>query len=256
MVFLAVSWVTGSAGRQTQLAAHDLGPGDGQPQQLAAVRRVKGQKAASAGDGDGVDDQTTAGAQPTPARSSKPRGTAPSADENRVGRARRPGSARAPRRARTSSSGTPSRAALARSVPPASASRSMATAPHATARPQPLDGDAPGTGADVPEQLAVQRRQCRQGHGADLRLGQLAVMLVGLVRQAGHDGQHRVRRSATARSPEVQVGEALTAQVGGGSLDHPLGRPGQLLQDPDPAAAVAASSTRQRAISPGPTRRR
>ena len=44
--------------------------------------------------------------------------------------------------------------------------------------------DRAGAGADVPQQLAPARREGRQRDGADLALGDLAVMLEQRVRQA------------------------------------------------------------------------
>ena len=51
--------------------------------------------------------------------------------------------------------------------------------------PRPLDGDRPGAGADVPEQLAGTGREAGQGRGAEVPLGQLAVVLERVVGQPG-----------------------------------------------------------------------
>ena len=55
--------------------------------------------------------------------------------------------------------------------------------------------DRAGAGADVPEQLAAAWRERRQRDGADLALGELAVVLEEAVRQAGDE-----RDDACARS--------------------------------------------------------
>src|SRR6185312_9121073 len=58
----------------------------------------------------------------------------------------------------------------------------------------PLDSDAPGARADVPEQLARHGPERGQSNGANLVLGDLPVLLEGAVRQArGAGQQHRVR---------------------------------------------------------------
>jgi hypothetical protein len=52
-------------------------------------------------------------------------------------------------------------------------------------RQHPFDRDRAGAGADVPQRLAAARRQRRQRDGADLALGDLAVVLEQIVGQPG-----------------------------------------------------------------------
>lgn len=80
---------------------------------------------------------------------------------------------------------------------------------------QPLDADRAGAGPDVPQQLAGAGREPRQCTGADVALGELAVVLEEVVGDAGR--------------PRVEV------VLGGGHLDRDHVEPGQR---PGPRAEV------------------
>ena len=69
----------------------------------------------------------------------------------------------------------------------------------------PLDADRAGAGADVPEQLAAARRERGEGDGADLALGDLAVVLEER-RPAG-------RRRAAARGRPAPATTSIAEQV-------------------------------------------
>ncbi|MNZ63332.1 hypothetical protein D3C78_814770 [compost metagenome] len=53
----------------------------------------------------------------------------------------------------------------------------------------PFDADRTAAGADIPQQFAGDRGQAREGDGAHIALGQLAVVPEGGVRQAGQSRQ-------------------------------------------------------------------
>ncbi len=77
-------------------------------------------------------------------------------------------------------------------------------------RAHPFDADGAAAGADVPEQLAGAGRQARQGHGADVALGQLAVVAIGFVGQAR--GQRQAHGAgAGAAFHRHQVGDRRRA---------------------------------------------
>ena len=122
-------------------------------------------------------------------------------------------------------------------------------------RAQPLDRDRPAPGADVPQCLAGQRGKARQGDGADLPLGQLAVMLEGIVRQPG---QARQRAGAGGHfafeGDRVEVGALLLAPILRRAVPHRLARPTEMLEHADPARPPAGRNeqpghtTRRRAV--------
>ncbi len=109
------------------------------------------------------------------------------ADEHRIGRGERDKRlGRAP--STTSSSGTPKRGGVAPDPRGAVGPRFDGDGAHGRVGEQPLDSDGAGAGADVPQQLAPERRQRGQRHRADLALGDLAVMLEQIVGEAGRIG--------------------------------------------------------------------
>ena len=55
---------------------------------------------------------------------------------------------------------------------------------------QPFDGDRARAQADIPQKLAVARRQCRYGDGADFALGELAVVLEQRVVEVEENGPY------------------------------------------------------------------
>ena len=59
----------------------------------------------------------------------------------------------------------------------------------------PLDADRAGAGADVPEELARGGHQAGEGGGAEVALGELAVVLEGVVREARCPGGEAVSRN-------------------------------------------------------------
>ena len=64
--------------------------------------------------------------------------------------------------------------------------------------PQPLQRDRAVARADVPQQLAAPRPEQRERDGADFTLGELAVVVEGVVREARGEGCGPVRRDVTA----------------------------------------------------------
>ena len=162
--FLAQSWVTGRAGRQTSwppMGSDRVRPSRSSFPPCAAW---KASKAASPAIVTALTTNRPPGRRLLQHRSRSPgaadclrprkshRGT------GEVGQA-----PRVPRPAAPAAPARPSLAALAAMRAARAGSRSIATGAHAAARPQPLDRDAAGTGADVPKQLAVERRQSCQG---------------------------------------------------------------------------------------------
>ena len=140
---------------------------------------------------DGVRDEPAARAQRGPAGVEHARGRDPAADEDGVRRrAARP----APPGARprtTCSDGTPSASAFAAIRAARAASALDGDRPARPVRAQPLDPDRPVARPDVPQQLAGPRREVGEGDGADLALGELPVVVVGVVGQARHLGADR-----------------------------------------------------------------
>ena len=204
------------------------------------MRGVERQQRRLAGHGDGVDDQSPAVAPDRCQQwSISPGAAAPPPTKIAVGRRQVGQRRRAPRRC-----ARPARARQllgvggdARGADRVALDRDR---PHAAARPQPLDGDAAGAGADVPEQLAVAGREGRQGDRADLGLGELAVMVEGVVGQAGDDRQRLPPGSATSSTAiRLRSAKRSLAQVGGRALDQPLVRAAQLLQHHGPAGGEA-----------------
>ncbi|WP_449064215.1 hypothetical protein, partial [Planomonospora algeriensis] len=103
----------------------------------------------------------------------------------------------------------------------------------------PLDRDAPGARADVPEQLAGDGREAGQGHRAHLPLGELAVVREGVVGQAGDARQrHGPGIGPALDRDDVQVvrrGQRPAARRPG---DHALLGTAEAFQDGHRAAAV------------------
>ena len=91
--------------------------------------------------------------------------------------------------------GTPNAAALRRMRAGAIGARLDRHRAHRGMGEQPLDGDRARACADVPQQLAPERRQRGQRHRADLALGDLAVMLEQIVGETRREGDARARRA-------------------------------------------------------------
>ncbi len=108
-------------------------------------------------------------------------------------------------------------------------------------RAHPFDADGAATGADVPEQLAWAGRQARQGHGADVALGQLAVVAIGLVGQArGQRQAHGAGAGAAFHRHQVEIGGARQRPVAGEAVETALERPAEVFQH---AQATGAEAT-------------
>ena len=174
-----------------QLAADRLGAGERRA--AAGCRHARAWKASSAASPATVTALATSrppGAQ-TAASSGRAGPVRPhaAADEDGVGLpAGRPSAVRRLAHAHDSSSGTPSCAALAPMRAARSASRSIAIArmprPARSHSMATLPAPAPTSHSSSPSQ----RCQGREGHGADLGLGELAVMVEGVVGQARDAG--------------------------------------------------------------------
>ncbi len=83
----------------------------------------------------------------------------------------------------------------------------------------PFDGNGAAAGADIPEQRAGIGREPREGRGADVALGELAVGDEGVVREAGRGGEQRCARIGDAvdgEDVEIAEGEIEGAGFGGG----------------------------------------
>ncbi len=90
---------------------------------------------------------------------------------------------------------------------------------------QPFDGDRARAQADIPQQLALARRQCRHGDSADLALGELAVMLEQRVVEAGRERQHRrVRGGRDLQRDGVERRDIDEIEAGGGRRAHAFAR--------------------------------
>src|SRR5512132_2921250 len=112
---------------------------------------------------------------------------------------------------------------------------------------QPLDRDRAGTGAHIPQYLARQRSQRGDGHGANLALGELAVVLEQLVRQAGYRRYEACGRSRPALDGErVEVGGARMRPVFGHAIEPPLPRPPQVLEHGEGARPEASLREQRR----------
>lgn len=108
-------------------------------------------------------------------------------------------------------------------------------------RAHPFDADGAATGADVPEQLAGAGRQVRQGHGADVALGQLAVVAIGFVGQArGQRQAHGAGAGAAFHRHQVEIGGARQRPVAGEAVETALERPAEVFQH---AQATGAEAT-------------
>ena len=120
----------------------------------------------------------------------------------------------------------------------------------ALAGAQPFDRDRAATRADIPQGLARQRGERGEGRGADLALGQLAVMLEDVVGKTGaaaaalgRPGRRRqaiaiVLRSGTRRSPQdcassATMASRAPAEMGEhGEPARPPAEPGQAARQP------------------------
>jgi hypothetical protein len=90
--------------------------------------------------------------------------------------------------------------------------RAIIAARAASRSTHPFDADRTASRADIPQQFARQRRQRGQCRGADFALGQLAVVLERLVRQAGQArAAPGARRGAAFERKRVEVGDAPLA---------------------------------------------
>ena len=130
----------------------------------------------------------------------------------------------------------------------------------------PFDRDRAGAGADVPQQLAAPRRQRRQRDGADLALGDLAVVLEQRVGQA----RRRARGCARPAPASTSIATVLSASTSPRSKPparrcaHALARPAQRFQHGQArrrrsrvrrAAARARPAPRRPRSAPGSARR-
>ena len=101
----------------------------------------------------------------------------------------------------------------------------------------PLDRDGAAAGADIPQELAGNGGEGGERGGADLPLGQLAVVVESLVRQAGRAGEQGGAGIGDAFDRErVEVGDVGLVPVAAAFL-----RAAHAFQDRDPALAVAAA---------------
>ena len=128
---------------------------------------------------------------------------------------------------------------------------SLATAAGAIAgnRAQPFDRHRSRPGADIPQHLARQRRQRGHRHRPHLSLGQLAVALVRVVRQAGHPRQNLgVGPGATFDGEGVEVGAAGMVPGFGDAVDAPFLRTAQVLEHGDGARPEPALGQQRRRL--------
>ncbi len=191
---------------------------------------VKGEQGGLAADRHGVGDEPAAGLRGGPAGSSSPGSPTPPPTKMASGWGRPARQSGALPSTRTSS-GVPSAAALVRMRAARVGSRSMAKALPAVVAAQPLDGDAAAAGTDVPERLAGQGHEAGHGDGADLGLGQLAVMLKGVVGQARHRRQEwRVGVGPGLDGDQVEVADPIRGQIGGSGSGHQLVGPAEILE--------------------------
>ena len=91
--------------------------------------------------------------------------------------------------------------------------------------PAPLDGDGAGTRTEVPEQLPGHRCEPGQGGGPQVPFGQLAVVVVRIVGQPGHDRRARpspdpARQSTATTFRAGRIGQL--ARVDGDRLQPAL----------------------------------
>ena len=78
----------------------------------------------------------------------------------------------------------------------------------------PLDGDRAAAGADIPEQRAGIGRELGERRGADLALGQLAIVDEGVVGQAGDRWQQRRAGIGDAIDGEdVEIADVASVEV-------------------------------------------
>ncbi|MNY10423.1 hypothetical protein D3C86_1433990 [compost metagenome] len=95
----------------------------------------------------------------------------------------------------------------------------------------PFDADRATAGADVPQQFARDRGQAREGDGAYIAFGQLAVVLERRVRQTGQSRQaQRVRLGDALDGDQVQVGDHRIGPVAGGAIDATFGFTAQMFE--------------------------
>ena len=100
--------------------------------------------------------------------------------------------------------------------------------------------DRAGAGADVPEQLAAARRERRQRDGADLALGELAVVLEQAVRQAGDERDDACARSGVDLERDgVEGVDAGEVEACGLRRADALARAAERLQHRQPRRAEA-----------------
>ena len=106
---------------------------------------------------------------------------------------------------------------------------------------QPLDGDGAGAGADVPQHLARQRHQPRQGRGAHFALGDLAVVLERVLGQPRHAGKDlRVGPGDAFDGDGVEIGATFARPFVGAAREALLLHPAHMLEHGDRAGAEAA----------------
>ena len=204
MAFSPQSWVTGRAGRQTSWPPTSSDRVRPIRSSFPPCAACKAEQGCLARERDGVGDQSTPGPQTTPAPVEKPRGCAAAADENRIRGTREVAPApRAPRPAAPPARARPGCAALARDARGPRRRR-------ARSRPRACPGPRAATRSRRCRRRrrrprAARRRAAPAPPGSTARtsrLGELPVMVEGLVRQAGDRRAARLGPgSARARSP-------------------------------------------------------
>ena len=174
--------VTGISGRQPEKCAERLGAGDREPREVAAMAACAASSRASLS-------SVTAWATSRPpgfrrARSCRNRRVGDAAtDEDGVGR-RQIGERLGALPSRMSRPGTPSAAALRGGHARGARLALERDRRDAAGGAHPFDADRAAAGADIPRAAPRMRHELGERERAHLALGQLAVMLEGVVRQA------------------------------------------------------------------------
>ncbi len=169
--------VTGMAGRQPRHGADGRGPGDVDADQRAAELRMSGEQHRFHLRRHGIGHETSAGRERCNRRLHHAGLAAAAADEDHVRprQARRSASGACP--STTTSPGTPKRTRVAADPRSPFGRRLDGDGAHRRIGKHPFDRDRARAGADVPEEFALARRECREGQRPHLPLGDLAVVL-------------------------------------------------------------------------------
>ena len=233
--------VTGSAGFQPVKPPTGAACATDEPGQRAAARaRASRPAPPRSRTRHRVDDQPAARAAARPSRPRAGPARRPAADEDGVGRGQPGQRRRRPARAPPAGRGRRAAAALRAIRSARAASRLDRDRAAGGVRPHPLDADRARAGADVPQQLAGQRREPGERDRADVALGQLAVVLVGVVGQPGHGGSGTAPGSATHSTAVTTSGSVSAcgqpAAVPSNRASSGRAQPGEHGQ---PAGAVA-----------------